>query len=222
MSYITIKEPQFNCKDMDARLRTILIRNMASNDVSFNFTWRAKAALVKRAKEITTQTIEMLIKMLPSTIPIIECIWHEFPEETMDKIVMNPIWNDEPRHSGVPLFLEDYCIKHGKALLAKYDKIPVIVMALLANVNGSYGTDGMKDVTAKGEKITPDVYVKYIKTVRRYPKKIKEEIYGYRSHIIENIGELVYTGKLHISLPESKEEKHELHTPDGLQTKVSV
>jgi hypothetical protein len=152
-------------------------------------------------------TIEMLIRMLPNTIPIVECVWHEFPEETMEKIIFNPIWNDEPRRSGMPRFIEDYCLKYGKKLLKKYDKVPCMVMALLSREsNESYVTDGIEKSTEKGEPATPDVYVKYIKSVRRYPKKIKEEIYGYKSKIIENIGTLVYEGKLNISLPEKKEE----------------
>ena len=217
MSYITIKEPQFNCRDMDARLRTLLIRHMATPDVTFTFTWRAKDALVKRAKEITPTSIDLLIRMLPGTIAIINAIWHVCSEDVMERIIRHDEWKNA---YSIPRCIEDYVWKHGKEILKKYDNVPCMVMILLSqDKDDNYGTDGMQHETVHGELATPGIYVKYMKRIAKYSDHLKSH---YLDAVLENAGKMITTGKLIISVPEIKEEKHELQVHDGLQTQVPV
>jgi hypothetical protein len=172
---------------------------MSDNDARFTFTWRAKAALVKRAKEITPTSIDMLVRMLPGTIEIVNAIWHEFPEETMEKVIRNEAWKDV---YNVPNCIDDYVLRSGKEILKKYDKIPFMVMILLSHeTDATYRTDGMRDVKTFGEHATPDTYVTYLPRVKRYPKRLKD---NYLNDVIDRMGEMIASGKLTISVPERR------------------
>jgi hypothetical protein len=190
---------------------------MATPDVTFTFTWKAKDALVKRAKEITPTSIDLLIRMLPSTINIINAIWHVCPEEAMEKIIRHDAWKD---CYSIPRCIDDYVLKHGKEILKKYANVPFMVMILLSqNENNSYGTDGMSQEKIHGELATPDIYVKYMKRIGRYPEHPTSH---YLDDVLDNAGKMITAGKLIISVPEKKEEKNELQVRDGLQTQVPV
>jgi hypothetical protein len=169
-----------------------------SGNVNFEFTWRAKEALVKRAKEITPQTINMLLSMYPVSEPIIACIWHVFPEEIMDKIVTLDYWEKESE-GWLPGFMEDYILKHGEKLLEKYSHLDMIVASILyRRPDSSYGTSGMNDAAVVRSPMTsPETILKYYKRFKRMPNKWKNR---RQSNVVENIGEMTLTGKLDIVL----------------------
>lgn len=202
--YVYIKEPTFNCKDMDRRLRGILIRNMsAKKDIMF--TSMARQALVKRAKEITPETITTLLRQMPGTLPIVESIWHVFPEETIEKFVRCRDTYGESGFHNTPSFIEDYVNLHGHALLEKYSDVPEIVMAVFSRRTNGFFTPGL---SRENSHIVPpppaQLYVQWMDRIRSLPNDVLKDSSHY-DRLIDRLGAMSAAGMLNISLGDKQD-----------------
>lgn len=198
--HIDIKAPTFDCIDMDRRLRGILLKGLLAPDsISYSFTGNARNALLKRSKELTPDTIDMLIKGVPNTFTIIDSCWRAFPEEVMERLIRLPYWDSDNSFMHVPGFIEDYVTAGGEKLLEKYSDSNVIVMCLLAKQNDYVHTQkGENDTELVAAPLpAPATYVKYYRRVRNFKRNF---IQGHRSDIVENLGQLVMERKLNIDL----------------------
>jgi len=189
--YYTFKEPTMNCKDMDARIRGVLLGHMGKH-IHYDFSWKARAALVKRAKEVTQPAIDMLIRAVPDSFPILNACWHVFPEDTMDRLVTHPYWESDAFRGSVPQFMADYILKHGEKLLEKYEKLDMILANILARrPNAEYQTDGMAEErrggSSKSPMTSPVTLLTYYKRYRSMPNKWRGK-YDYEQHVTDNIG----------------------------------
>jgi hypothetical protein len=196
--YYDFKEPTLNCKDMDARLRGVLMSHIGK-PTNYQFSGRAHQALVKRAKEVTPSTIELLLRGMPDTFKIIDLIWHVFPEAIMDRIITSDYWESENCGGYIPQFMKDYILKQGETLLLKYESSNMILTNLLArNPQEYYQTSGMEDHRSVETPMTsPTVYLKYYKRYRSLDKRWRHSS-GYEEHVIGNIGRYVMERKLDI------------------------
>jgi hypothetical protein len=180
-------------------------------ETSYRFSYRAKDALVKRAKEITPQTIEMLLRCAPSSFNIINCIWHVFPGDIMDRLVLLEYWDTPSCNGQIPLFMKDHILKNGEKLLEKFEKSNMILANILSRrPDETYGTSGilrMEEADKQTSPMTsPETYLKYYKRYRRMPKMWRDG-YNYGSKVIENMGDYILAGKLNIVPNEKKEVK---------------
>lgn len=205
---IEIHKNTLDCKDFDTRLRGFLLKGM-SGHARYNMTGNAQDTLRKRATEVTPETIQMMVRLLPSTRVFFEFIWHLLSPEVMDQVITHDCWHDKDNNGDCPSFIADYCLRHGTTLLAKYDKVPMILMHLLSRGpdDNSYNDANGLDAKDAGPWPTPEMYVRYMKKIRKLPKRIKE---NYESALIERLGELALTGKIDVIMPPAKEVK-----PDG-------
>ena len=208
---IDITKNILDCKDFDMRLRRFLMKGMSGN-VRYGMTSNAQDALLRRAAEVTPQTVEMMIQLLPATQVFFRYIWHVQPEEVMEKIIRHECWNDRDNNAVAPDFIQDYCMKQGETLLKKYDKVPMILLTIMTRSidpgePGTYNTPSMSEADQRGEygpKPTPEQFVKYIKRVQKLPKRMKS--YS-EDELIENLGRLVLMGQLTIATPQKQEVK---------------
>ena len=206
--YVHITEPTLNCIDMDMRLRGILLKHISSK-ARYDFSYKAADALTKRAKEVTPTTIEMLLRAMPDTFEIINRIWHEFPEEIMDRIIRNEYWDSKDCNGYTPKFIDDYILIHGEQLLEKYASVNMIVSNLLARIPGACcGTPGVSRAgTMESPMTSPATFLKYYKRFRS--KMPKMWVDRHRRYVIENLGRYVTQGSLNIVAPEHEEVKDE-------------
>ena len=205
---IEIHKNTLDCKDFDMRLRRFLLKGMSSQ-ARYDFTGNALDVLRKRAAEVTPETIQMMVRLLPSTARFFEYIWHLLSPEVMDQVIMHDYWHNKENNGNCPSFIEDYCLRYGTTLLGKYDKVPMILMHLLSRGPDDFVYSDANGLGASdaGPRPTPEMYVRYMKKIRKMPRRIRAH---YESSLIERLGELAINGKLDVIIPPSKEVK-----PDG-------
>jgi len=207
--YIKVTATKLDCKDMDARLRGLLIRGMGK-DVRYDISYNARAALKKRAEEVTSATVDLMITNMPTSFDFLTPIERVLTDLAMDQVIQHPFW-DTSKFDGrtMPLFLQNYIQKTGQKLLEKYPDKPLVYIPLLANTHHII-SEG-REVVVPVPKTDPEVFVKYCKRLQN--RKEKWSQWPFETRLIDTMGKLVLNGTLNVVVnTDKKEEKHEEDT----------
>lgn len=204
--YCNIKEPTFNCKDMDARLRGLLIAHMGK-PTRYDFSYKVAAALVTRAKDVTPGTVEMLLRCIPDSFPILDRIWHVQPDDIMHRLITNDYWDSDRCNGSIPCFMQDHILIHGEKLLLRYEKSDMVVTNILCRYeHQTLLTSGAQRLGVELSPLAcPETYLKYFKRYRNMNKKWREAG-SYKDNFINNIGAYIIQHKLDIAayIPRAK------------------